>query len=63
MGKPKNGHVTHRIEKYFGGKLVHSTKNPVQPKYIFVHNGKLIFQSSNYQETTVTTSLVLKKIV
>jgi hypothetical protein len=38
-GKPENGPVTQRTEKYFGEKLIHSTKNAVQAKYIFVHNG------------------------
>jgi hypothetical protein len=34
-GKPENRPGTHRIERCSGGKVVHSTKNPVHRKNVF----------------------------
>jgi hypothetical protein len=38
--KPQNYAGTQSIDQYFGGFCVHSTKNPVQAKLIFAHNGR-----------------------
>jgi hypothetical protein len=38
--KPQKYAGTQSIDQNFGGFCVHSTKNPVQAKYIFVYNGR-----------------------